>query len=181
MSLDPLTYPRPRPRGAVVSLGAEGEPIPLPRMRLFPFILNIVASRRTTVSGPRCIGPGIIRKVFVRETTGQGSAVRTYEIGYATSQVNEASALLTSARPYTVLTELQDPFDVQADAGGRGYPASTNFLASARLPDDVNLIVDAREFFPVFAVVNNNVNAEEVSGFMHVLENVSREALANFL
>jgi hypothetical protein len=178
---DPAIYPSSRKnRGAGVALD-DLAPSPAPRMRVFPFIFVYTNNSRRSVSTPRLVGPGIIKDFTVYRSFAATPPQQTFEIGVAQTLVVEAGVALTTPRPYTVLTELLDPFGYVAGASGDGYPITTLPTGTDHFTIPLDLIVTDAEFFAVVAHINNRVASEEINGYLRVLEAVDREALSGFL
>jgi len=178
---DPAIYPGSRKNRGAGVLAEDLAPSPAPRMRVFPFILNVTATSRRSLSTPRLVGPAIIKDFVWYNPTKTTPPVITIEIGTATIPVNEAGVALTSARPYVILTELLDPGAAIAGAAGDGYPVATTPTTQTHHRYPLDLIVTDAEFFAVISVVNNSLQAEEYNGWLRVLEAVDRDALSAFL
>lgn len=178
---NPQIYPPPRKgRGGGVSIEQLG-PVSAPRMRMFPWIFSITGASRRTISTPRLVGPAIIKDFTWYNSTKTDPPVVTVEIGTARAPVDEAGVALTTLRPFTVLTELLDPFGVMAGASGDGFPVATLPTANDSRRFPLDLIVTDSEFFAVVSVVNNSAQAERYNGWLRVLESVDPEALSAFL
>src|SRR3990170_4292856 len=119
MAVEARTYPLPRRNrvgpSSTLDLAldaANAGALTPPRTRVFPFVLHELGNRRVSFATPRLRGPIIIQDLAVTMGSIQDPPGDTVEIGYATSDVTETNALLTTSRPYTVLTELQDKTNV---------------------------------------------------------------------
>ncbi len=180
--LDPATYPHPRPKriGGGWAPSISGGP-PLPRTRVLPFYFTMTANNRRAFTLPRCQGPAIIKR-FAWETSGGAEpATATIELGYASVPFSEAGVAVTTSRPYTVITELTDPFGLIADLAGFGWPNRVTGAGSRASGMDTDFIIDLSEFYVVIATQNNGAGILNFDGHVTVIEGVSREALANFL
>lgn len=178
--IDSATYPRLRPKRIGGEAGAPVlSPVPLPRTRVFTFLLREQAQLRQSVSMARCQGPALIKDLEVYESTLATTYAKCLEIGYSTVPVSENGVALTTPRPYTPLTELVN-LGVTANAGGAGleYWAVPNNNPRVR---PLELIVDLPEFYVVLAWFNNTLNAQDLHGMVRVVEGIDRAALANFL
>lgn len=180
-NIDPTWYPRARK-------GRSGSPAPLaqdvtpaPRTRIFPFFFTFAANRRRSFTTPRLIGPAIIKDLELYPTFTSSPPSFSVEIGAADTAFIENSVALTTPRPYTVLTELLDPYAAMPANVGAGYPGHTLPTETARYQRNLDLIVTTPEFFAVVALINPSAFAAEYSGAIRIIENVSREALATFL
>jgi hypothetical protein len=178
---DPKAYPAPRKRAAGAATTAAEESGPVPRTRVFPFFLAFGATSRRAFSTPRLIGPAIIKGIELYSTHGASPPAYTVEIGTGATPVLESAVAIDTPRPFTVLTELLDPFNGIAGTAGDGIPMHTipSYTASYERPLD--LIVTDAEFFLVLAVQNPSAFAAELSGRLRVIEAVSRDALRFFL
>jgi hypothetical protein len=178
---DPRIYPAARKgRGAGADLEDLG-PINAPRMRVFPFFWTSTASNRRSWSTPILQGPAIIKDVQFWFTFGASPPSMTVEIGTSTVPVLEAGVALTTARPYRVLTELQDPYGGILAAAGDGIPVGTTPTSSARPLMPLDLIVLDPSFYLVVAGVAGGAGVFEIHGNIRVLERINPEALALFL
>ena len=179
--IDPLRYPAPRPnRGGHADILDSGS-FQHPRTRIFPWVMTTTASSRRSISTPRIQGPALIKGLSIHAPFGVDPPQATIEIGTATIDVTEASVALTAPRPYTVLTELLNPFGVIAGAAGAGLPLTTvgTMQRWAEIPLDI--IVDDIECVIVLAILANALVAGTFNGHLRVLEGVEKEALRFFL
>ena len=178
---DPRIYPAPRKgRGAGADIEDLG-PVQAPRMRIFPFFFTNSNTLRRSFSTPRLMGPGIIKGIELYVAFGVSPPNVTLEVGVATIPVLENGVANTVPRPYTVLTELLDPFNAITAAAGDGLTIGTLPSYTAHYERPLDLIVTLNEFFVVVAVPNAGVSVGEFQGKIRVLEDVNPEALALFL
>lgn len=178
---DLKNYPAPRKRGTDTAVEAPPTSFQAPRMRVFPFFFTFAASSRRAFSTPLLAGPAIIKGIELYPTLVSSPPSLTVEVGTSRIEVLENSVALSTPRPYTVLTELLDPFAGMNPAAGDGYPLHTVPTLTAKYESALDLIITDREFCAVLAMVNNNVGAAEVSGVLRVLEAVDPEALRFFV
>jgi hypothetical protein len=187
MTLDALTYPLPRRSrtgppsslDAAAAAAAAGSTTP-PRTRIFPWALNETATSRRTISTPRLVGPAIFKSLTFYSSTHQDPPGETLEIGWSPVAVQEAGVALATVRPYTVLTELLDPFGQVNSSAGRGFPQWT--IPGATLPwsIDLDLILTEPQFVFTISLVNNTALAQSWHGNAIVLEAVNADALAGY-
>lgn len=174
-------YPRARPkRGTGVDVEDIG-PVVAPRMRIFPFALNGIGQKRTTISFPQLQGPALIKSMEFNSNFGQDPPGSTIELGTSTTPVSEVGVNPADPRPYTTLFELQDPMNYIDGRTGDGFPmwtvpAQTNVH---RVPLD--LIVQAGTFYLVLSVPSVAGVPVQLMGHIRVLERVDPEALRFFL
>lgn len=187
MTIDATTYPLPRrkrvgPDSQLNTLAqAQGDVIPAPpRSRIFPWIMSMTANTRRTISTPKLIGPAILRKVFYQLGTVTTPPGQTLELGWSPTAVSEAGVALTTVRPYTVLTELLDPFGVANAAVGKGLLDTSLWNTNIPYEWSVDLIVTEPQFCFTLSWINNVATAEQRGGQLLVLENVSPDALSVF-
>jgi hypothetical protein len=186
MTIDARTYPRarlgrtgpPSSTAAPIPLGGAGPTIP--RMRIFSFVFTESASSRRTLSFGALTGPAIIQDLMIWMGTVPGDFTTTVEIGKSLVAVTEAGVALTVARPYDVLTELKDPFNLMADAGGQGINIGAVPGVAARFPYPLMIPVTDASFYAIVALVNNSANAQNFNGSLRVLEGLSYDAFAGF-
>lgn len=183
----PKQYPLPRrgrvgpPSSLETQVASVGPDFAAPpRARVFPWVMNITANSRRTLSTPLLLGPAILRKIFFGPGTVTTPPAQTLELGWAPGLVTEAGVALTAARPYTVLTELLDPFAVSAAAKGTGLLADNSANTHVRYEWSLDLIVTEVRFCFTLAWVNNAATAEQRGGQLLVLEAVNPEALRLF-
>jgi hypothetical protein len=187
VTVEARTYPLPRRNrvGPSSSLDlaseiAQGAAITPPRGRVFPFVFNITANTRRTISTPLLVGPAILKRIFFTSGTAAAPPNQSLEFGWAPIQVQEAGVLLATVRPYTVLSELLNPFAVMAAASGQGFPITTFPNTHVRWNLPVDLIVTEPRFSFCVSLVNNSASASEFEGYITVLEAVNADALATY-
>ena len=187
MTVDARTYPLPRkrrtgpPSNLDTQAATQADVIAAPpRSRFCPFIFTELANKRITVCTPRLIGPAILRKCSFFIGTRTTPPATTVEFGWAPTDCTEAGATIGSARPYTLLTELIDPFNYIASASGEGYPLTTTPAGHNEWNMDLDLIVTEQNFVFTTSLVNNGPNGQEYYGHMLILENVNPAALSAF-
>lgn len=187
MTIDALTFPLPRrrrlgpPTNIEVQQASSGAlSLTPPRTRVIPWLMSMSANSRRTVSSPILTGPAILRKLFFNAPTPTSPPAQTLEIGWAPNVVTEAGVALTTVRPYTVLIEKQDPFNVSVAAIGAGFPISTNPNTRTYFEWSLDIIVTETRFAFTVSWVNNAATAEERGGHMLILENVNADALNVF-
>jgi hypothetical protein len=174
------TYPRARLKRIGAGTSTSTELTPLPRTRVFSWIETSTANSRRTVSGPRCQGPGLLKDISWYLSTHSGGAAVTIEIGYSPVPVTEAGVALGTVRPYTLLTELIDPFAQLTAGAGAGLVDSSIPNTNVRWKEPLDLIIDQSDFFPVVSFVNATVNGQFVHGNLRVVEGILRTALENY-
>jgi hypothetical protein len=187
MTLDALTYPLPRRSrtgpasslDAAAANAAAGSTTP-PRTRLFPWAMSETANTRRTISTPRLIGPAIFKSLTFYSGTHQDPPGDTLEIGWSPVAVQEAGVALATVRPYTVLTELLDPFAFMTAPTGRGFPQWTSPTVNNPFEFRLNLILTEPQFVFTLSIVNNSNLAQEWHGTAIILEAVNADALAAY-
>ncbi len=187
MTVDAQTWPLPRRSrtGPASSLdataaAASADSLTPPRSRIFPWTMNMVATSRKTISTPLLIGPAILRKIFFSSGTITTPPQQSLELGWAKLVLTENAVPLATIRPYTVLTELQDPFGVTNIAIGKGLLADNTFSQIQPWERSLDLIVTEDRFCFTLSWINNSATAEQRGGHLLVLEAVNPEALAVF-
>lgn len=185
--LDARAYPLarrnrtgPAPSGAQAGI-LTSDPSTPPRMRVFPFVFNETATSRRAWSGNQCTGPALIKDLFIGTSAHATPTNKTVEIGIASTRITEAGVALATPRPYTLLTELLDPFNVVLDAAGGGIPDTTTAPNAASQRVKLDLVVYDAQFFPVLALVNNTGNAQEWHGWFRVLEQIPLSKLGDYM
>lgn len=188
MTVDARTFPLPRrkrtgPASNLDALAAmqEDQAVTPPRSRVFPWLMSITGNSRRTVSTPILIGPAILRRVYFGHGTVTTPPAQSLELGWSPLAVTEAGVALATIRPYTVLTELLDPFAVANVAIGRGYPSDNSWNTNIPFEWTVDLICTEARFAFTLSWVNNGATAEQRSGTFLVVENVNPAALAAFV
>lgn len=161
----------------IAALAESGEP---PRSRIFPFIMNMTATSRRTVSTPLLVGPAILRKIFFGLHTVTTPPQQTIEVGYAVNPITETAVALTTPRPYTNLIELIDPFGIANAAAGDGILSDNTANTNVRFEWTLDLIVNLPRFVFTLAQINASATAEQRGGQFVVLEGVSPAALRAF-
>lgn len=174
-------YPPPSYTRQLAAAGATGQPAPLPRARIFPWIMNMTGTSRRTLSTPRIYGPALIRRLFFGRGTVTTPVGQTLEVGWAPAPVQEAGVALSTPRAYTVLTEKLDPFGVAGDIIGQGIYNDNSINSQIQFEINLNFIITEAQFFAVIAWVNNTASAEQRGGHLEVIESVDATALAAFL
>lgn len=185
MALDPATYPRLRrqragPTPTALVPTAPGAPAAPPRTRIFPFSIDADANTRTSVSSPRLKGPAIVRAVHVAKG-GAAGGLQGWGLGVAANAIEEGNVANAVAKPFrTIFEGLPNPTGVSASPGNTTL---VNDLQGAVLQDadDLGLIILDAEFFLVVYVSIAGVGGNVFGGYVVVLEQVSPQALANFL
>lgn len=185
MVIDELTYPPailnrqgPTPSGS--PLGPAG-PIDPPRTRAMPFVIRETAASRSSFVTPILRGPVIIFGIHYNIGTVADPPAGTLELGWKITPGHETSVALTTPRPYTVLTELQDPQNQVADAAGGGFPWTTLNAPGRGTYVPLRIVVVGAQVCVVVADVNNSGFVQNIYGYLHLVENVSDQALASFL
>jgi len=151
-----------------------------PRTRVFPYFIKITAASRSSFATEVMRGP-VILLGFTNSVDAVGDPpAGSMEFGWKPAAGGETSVPLTTPRPYTLLTELQDPQDgVLATAGG-GFLHNTPQSPTMGSYVPVRIVIDAPEVSVVIAEINSAGFVMKASGYLHVIENVSREALRFF-
>lgn len=179
----PAEFPHPRYdralTGALGLAGLAGGAIP--RTRLIPFQFNETANSRRTVSTPGLQGPAILRKIWFQTGVHVTPPQESVELGWALFPFAEAGVPLTTPRPYTLLTELQDPFGVSVATIGQGYPSATLPNTLTDVEKEVNILIPEERFVFCLALVNNGANAQEWQGRFTVVEGLDLTALPSWL
>lgn len=179
--IDLSAYPAARKRTAGAAVNDDVSLAPLPRTRYFTWLFNETGTSRRTVSTPRIQGPALIKDIDFYSSVINATDVKSIEIGYALVPVTEAGVALTAARPYTVLTELIDPFAQRAVGAGVGVEQLTTPNTNVKFSLALDLIVDRAEAFITVSLLNTTANAQLWHGKLRVIENVNRDALSFFL
>lgn len=174
-------YPRPRKNRGTGNQVLADTTTPIPRTRVFPFYVDIVANRRHTWSSPRIQGPALIKAVNLNCSFGQSGSFTTFDFAANTSPITETQVVLTTPRPYTPLLELLDPFNTVPGVSGDGFALTPTGTVLRHIEYPVELIVELTDFFLVMAISNNGAGAGSISGHVRVIEGVNRQALSFFL
>jgi hypothetical protein len=170
-------YPAPRLRGTVTL--PSGQVITAPKiptgspgaqMHVYPFNIQIIAARRSTISTPLLNGNLYILDFTIFSTSHTDPPTETYEIGYALQPVFENKVVLTTPRPYTVLTELLDPFATILDDRGTGFPGTTLITPDTRQVTPLGILVTQPRAAITLTVVSAGVLAQAYYGHFRVLE-----------
>jgi len=187
--IQPRQYPVARPKrvlGVKTAVDPTLEALmdttgAIPRTRLFPWRVHETAARRNSFATPRLQGPVLVQSFSWKTGVVADPPNETIEIGYATTNPQETDALLTTPRPYTVLTELQDPQNIIANDRGLGFPVFTvsSPEMGSRIP--LGLIITDPEVFVCVCVVNPSGSIQDFSGYLWLLEQVSRKALEMYV
>lgn len=170
------------PPSALTQAIAQPRAATPPRMRHFTFDLSAGAGQRTTQSTPRLAGLCMIRSIAVQPRAVADPPTHGVELGYAQNDVNEPSVANATAKPFTSLMERLVSATGSIAAALRGPVFGTIHTALAGYSGDPNLIVPIPD--PIITVTI--VNGGGVAGASHtivvtILENISPEALLNFL
>ncbi len=152
-----------------------------PRTRIFPWHMSLGGQARRSLSTPLLQGPLMIRAIEMYMSTLADPPNLTIEIGYSTVPVQEAGVPLTTARPYTVLTEMLDPFGVITDAAGAGIIVSTLPGTRVHFERTLEIILPGNSAYVVIAAVQSAIGGFPLTGTLRILEGISREAAENFL
>jgi len=174
-------YPMPRKNRGPAGVDTIDESTPIPRTRVFPFYTDITANNRRTWSSPRIQGPALIKAIALNCSFGQSGSFTTFDLAASTSPITETAVALTTARPYTPLLELLDPFNTVPGVSGDGYALTPVGTALRHVEVPVELIVELTDFFLVMAISNNGAGAGSINGHVRVVEGVNRQALSFFL
>jgi hypothetical protein len=152
-----------------------------PRMRVFPLGFNETASSRRTLSSNQCQGPALIKDIALGTSTYTAPTNKSIEVGIASSRITENGVALTTPRPYTLLTELLDPFAAIVDAAGGGLLQTTSAPNMNTIRTPLDLVVLDAQFYVTIALVNNTANAQEWHGWFRVLEAIDPLNIAAYL
>ncbi len=174
-------FPKARKDRRPGSEGLAPAELIAPRTRLFPFHMSLDAVTRRSLSTPLLQGPMMIRSIEFYPSTVADPPNVTIEIGYATTRVTEDGVAITVQRPYTVLTELIDPFGVINDNAGAGFPLSTLPSTRAHFQRTLDMILTINSGHIVVAAIKSAVGGFPLTGVLRILEDISPEAARNFL
>lgn len=175
-------YPRTRKNRATSASPFESiGQTPIPRVRVFPFYMALIANTRKTISFGRFIGPALIKDVSFTPGFGVDPSNWTLEIGTSSISVTENNVGLATAKPYSVLTELVDPFSALSLLAGDGIPGTTLGTAVRWHTIPLDFIVELPEFYAVLGSCNASGGVGNLVGHIRVIEGVNREALGFFL
>lgn len=188
MPVDELWYPLPRrrragpPSAASILADQQQQEFPAPpRVRLFPFIFDVIAARRSTVSTPRLLGPAILRRIYYQILTSTDPPQDTLEFGWTVNPVTETNVLLTVARPYTSMMEKVDPQALTLAGSGDGFLNWTIPNTFIRWEITPNWLITEPQFSFTVAHVNPSANAHRTVGTMTVLEAVPADQVAEYM
>jgi len=177
-------YPEPRaqrPGGTPTpSQSSEQLTVSPPRTRVFPYFIKITATSRSSFATDVLRGPVILLGYTNAVDAVGDPPAGSMELGWKPVPGGETSVPLTTPRPYTLLTELQDPQDGVLGTAGGGFLHNTpqSPLMGSYVP--VRIVIDAPEICVVIAEVNSAGFVMKASGYLHVIENVSQETLRFF-
>lgn len=164
-----------------------GAPIPedlrfaAPRSRVFNISAINGGGAVTWYGFPRCIGPGIIKRIQIWNMNANDPVGVTLEIGVSYAPLASGFQALTLARPYEVLTEMHPDSNRIAATAGDGIPFGTVPGGTDRQSLQVDLIITQPEFYPVLGLVNSTGGNHGWDVQLTVLEAVNPEALRFFL
>jgi hypothetical protein len=182
VSTSPVWYPPTHDPRIAPQPNNPGPPeLAVPRMRVFPWVLNCtVLNSRYSFSTPTLIGPAIITDIVVYVTSGVDPPIPTLEVGTSLGLVRENGVALTTLRPYTVLMEYQDPFAYAVpSAGGVGIPFWTVPTASNERRYWLGYRVQDPSFRLVIAIVQGG-NAIKASGVIRCAEAIDTANLSAY-
>lgn len=185
MAVDELTYPQPvaNRQGPSPSSGAlAGAAVPAPpQTRYFPFALRAnLANTRSSVSTPRLRGPAVVTGFFFSKG---GAATGTVGIGLGKSPVSirEENVADTVALPFTPLGTGLEAVGAASGISPNHTTTIVDMQPSLLMPNArPSLIITEPEFFLVVYTATDGATADIV-GYVTVAEQVSPQALANFL
>jgi hypothetical protein len=184
---DPTGYPFARRKrgGPIVEVDPEiaaflEENTAPPRSRVFPWLMTAITNTRRSVSTPLLQGPAILRRFSFTLDSNPDPPVVSVEVGWALNPVNEAGVAVATLKPYTVLTELLNPFGVGTLGAGQGYPAFSSVNTHVEWETVEDFIILEPRFCFVAAIHNNGGFTSAGRGWMSVLEGVSPAALRAF-
>jgi hypothetical protein len=185
---DARTYPAARKkRSGPPPTQLPGNELPpsqggsLGRPRVFPFVLHQTATRRNSVCTPLLLGNVLIQSYYIATGTYSDPPNMTIEIGYQLIAGAETNALLTTPRPYTVLTEFLDPHGIVAADRGQGFPQNTTNSPQRGTRIPLGLYVLERECAVVIADVNPSGFVQDYYGYLNLIENLSVDQISRAL
>ncbi len=176
-------YPRPRlkrPGPTPRSVTAAPAAAAAPTSHVIPFRLKAAVNTRSCGSSGKLRGPAIVTGIHM---TKGGAAVGStgLEVGKSATPITEANVAASATRAWTPLYDTRVVAGTIAVPGGE-VDESIDFQTSL-YQDDTNLgivILDA-EFYLVIVTYSGGAGSNEIAGHVTLLEQVSPQALANFL
>ncbi len=184
----PIRYPPARargtvrlPSGATVAAAAAPALAAGARTRILNWAYNSTAFTRTTITLGQFNGPAIIKGVECYTSPVPSGVGFTIELGKAATAIDEAAVPLATPRPYSLLTEMRDPFNAVQAASGEGLILSTIPNTIVQYERLVDILIMDPSFYAVVAIYNNSGAGSAVVGKVRIIENISQDAAANFL
>jgi hypothetical protein len=185
MAIDELTYPQPvanRQGPAVGSLAAVATSPTPPISHTIPFQIVTPANTRTTVSAGPFKGPAIVHALHYSKTS-PGDVTQGLYLGVAPNAVTETSVAVSSSRPFRPLFDPRLLGNISASPAVGPYAPLVDNVANPMLTDwnDAGIIILDTEFWLTITAEATTVGGDQHNGYLTLLEQVSRAALANFL
>jgi hypothetical protein len=185
VAVDELTYPLPvaNRQGPATAAAAAAAALTAPEppvTRVFPFSMRANNGQRTSTSTPLLRGPALVIG-WKLSKGGAASGNVGIALGKSSVAVTEVNVATATPLPFTPLFE-----GLPVGGAAQTTPNNTTGLIDE---GTVNLLADTKpgliilekEFFLVIYTANAGAGANDVVGFVTVLEKVSIAALANFL
>jgi hypothetical protein len=187
VAIDELTYPQPVANRAGPAVGGAAPPptgpAEIPRVRLVNFFIVLAAAnQRTTRSFGPLRGPGMIRRARTISAPVAANNDLFFFPGYHTAPVEEVTIAVTSPYTHSVPWERMPVQGGDFGVATRGLTNSTGLTQKVDWSQELDIIVPLDEWYLTMTVGQHGgvVNAGW-TGYVEIVEGISRAALANFL
>jgi hypothetical protein len=153
-----------------------------PRTRVIAFrIANPAANSRETLSVGPFVGPAIFQRAQWWCDNANATAVHALGFGTSLAPITESSVPFTTLKGWEDLIERADKDVYATDAKTIGFwqPNTTPTLAGFR--GDLRHIIQKPQFYITITAYGSPGAGNRWTGDLTVIENVSQQALANFL
>ena len=153
-----------------------------PSSRIVAFrVANGAANTRRTISVGPFVGPAILKRIQWWCDNANANAGHALGFGTSLAAITETDVPLTTVKGWKELIERADSDVYAVDAGTIGFwqPNTAGALAIDR--GDVNKVILDPSFFITITAYATAGAGNRWTGDLTVVENVSQQALANFL
>lgn len=154
----------------------------VPRTRVIAFrIANPAAGSRQTLSVGPFVGPAILQRVQWWPDNANATAVHALGFGTASAPITENAVVLTTPKGWVDLIERAESDVYAADPKTVGFwqPNTTPSLVGYR--GDLRHIIQQARFYITITAYGSAGAGNRWTGDLTVIENLSEQALANFL
>lgn len=160
----------------------------IPRARLWPFHINeVTVGQRATVVSPRFVGPAILKElVLIPQITGVGATEGvSFALRYSTAPATAGANQADTAPPAG--TSIFENFSQATDQAGfvfndpSALPLRSSFTDGTVHHLTLNFPIRLPEFFLALSLDTQSVNANRITGYVRLFENVAPEDFAILL